>query len=94
MANSMPARAGDSNGAPASLIALVAAGRRRWKIENENNNTLKTKGYQFEHNFGHGKQISNSKFACVGGCGAPRRRASSVARCSAPYPPYRIGVLL
>jgi hypothetical protein len=24
----------------ANVIALVAAGRRRWKIENENNNTL------------------------------------------------------
>ena len=35
---------------------LVKAGRARWKIENENNNTLKTKGYHFEHNFGHGKQ--------------------------------------
>ena len=30
-------------------------GRSRWKIENENNNTLKTKGYHLEHNFGHGK---------------------------------------
>ena len=28
----------------------------RWKIENENNNTLKTKGYHLEHNFGHGKK--------------------------------------
>lgn len=35
---------------------LVKAARARWKIENENNNTLKTKGYHFEHNFGHGKQ--------------------------------------
>ena len=35
---------------------LVKAGRTRWKIENENNNTLKTKGYHFEHNFGHGRQ--------------------------------------
>jgi hypothetical protein len=35
---------------------LVKAGRARWKIENEGNNTLKTKGYHFEHNFGHGKQ--------------------------------------
>ena len=27
---------------------------------NENNNTLKTKGYHLEHNFGHGKQyLSN-----------------------------------
>jgi hypothetical protein len=39
-----------------SVIAVVKAGRTRWKIENENNNTLKTKGYHFEHNFGHGKQ--------------------------------------
>lgn len=39
-----------------SVAALAAAGRARWKIENENNNTLKTKGYHFEHNFGHGKQ--------------------------------------
>jgi hypothetical protein len=32
------------------------AGRARWKIENENNNVLKTKGYHIEQNFGHGKQ--------------------------------------
>jgi hypothetical protein len=36
--------------------ALVEAGRCRWKIENEDINTLKTKGYHFEHNFGHGKR--------------------------------------
>ena len=35
---------------------IVAAGRARWKIENEDINTLKTKGYNLEHNFGHGKQ--------------------------------------
>ena len=35
---------------------LIEAGRCRWKIENENNNTLKTKGYHFKHNFGHGKK--------------------------------------
>lgn len=39
-----------------NVTAVVAAGRGRWKIENENNNTLKTKGYHFEHNFGHGRQ--------------------------------------
>lgn len=39
-----------------NVIEIVAAGRSRWKIENENNNTLKTKGYHFEHNFGHGKK--------------------------------------
>ena len=35
---------------------FVKAARARWKIENEGNNTLKTKGYHFEHNFGHGKK--------------------------------------
>ena len=35
---------------------LAAAGRARWKIENETFNTLKTKGYNLEHNFGHGKK--------------------------------------
>jgi Transposase DDE domain len=39
-----------------NVVGLVAAGRARWKIENENNNVLKTKGYHLEHNFGHGKQ--------------------------------------
>lgn len=39
-----------------TVSAIAAAGRSRWKIENENNNTLKTKGYRFEHNYGHGKQ--------------------------------------
>jgi hypothetical protein len=35
---------------------IVADGRARWKVENENNNVLKTKGYHLEHNFGHGKK--------------------------------------
>jgi hypothetical protein len=35
---------------------LVRDGRTRWKVENENNNVLKTKGYHLEHNFGHGQQ--------------------------------------
>ena len=39
-----------------NVAALVTSGRARWKIENENNNTLKTKGYHLEHNFGHGKK--------------------------------------
>jgi hypothetical protein len=39
------------------LVAdLAAAGRSRWKVENEAFNPLKTKGYNLEHNFGHGKQ--------------------------------------
>lgn len=39
-----------------NVIHLAQVGRTRWKIENENNNTLKTKGYHLEHNFGHGQQ--------------------------------------
>ena len=35
---------------------VVAAGRAHWKVENENFNVLKNQGYNFEHNYGHGKQ--------------------------------------
>ena len=43
-----------------NVADIVAAGRARWKIENENNNVLKNHGYHFEHNFAHGKQhLSN-----------------------------------
>lgn len=44
---------------------LAKAGRAKWKIENENNNTLKTKGYHFEHNYGHGKKNLSSVFASL-----------------------------
>jgi hypothetical protein len=40
----------------ANVQAIVRDGRARWKVENENNNVLKTKGYHLEHNFGHGSQ--------------------------------------
>lgn len=43
-----------------NVCEIVEAGRCRWKIENENNNTLKTKGYNFEHNYGHGKKHLSS----------------------------------
>jgi len=48
-----------------NVAAIVAAGRARWKIENENNNTLKTKGYHLEHNFGHGKKHLSSLLAAM-----------------------------
>ena len=48
-----------------NVAAIVAAGRARWKIENENNNTLKTKGYHLEHNFGHGKEHLSSLLAAM-----------------------------
>jgi hypothetical protein len=40
----------------ANVAELAACGRARWKIENESFNTLKTKGYNLEHNFGHGQK--------------------------------------
>ena len=49
----------------ANVVEVVASGRARWKIENENNNTLKTKGYRFEHNFGHGQQFLSSLLASL-----------------------------
>jgi hypothetical protein len=39
-----------------TVVELATCGRARWKIENESFNTLKTKGYNLEHNFGHGHQ--------------------------------------
>ena len=39
-----------------TVSQVAQAGRGRWKVENEKNNVLKTKGYHIEHNFGHGKR--------------------------------------
>ncbi|NJM99971.1 MAG: hypothetical protein HC800_25050 [Phormidesmis sp. RL_2_1] len=44
---------------------LVRAGRTCWKVENENNNTLKTCGDHLEHNFGHGQQHLASLLATL-----------------------------
>lgn len=46
-----------------NVYTLMQGGRARWKIENETFNTLKNQGYQFEHNFGHGKKNLMSVFA-------------------------------
>lgn len=48
-----------------TVSALTQAGRARWKTENENNNTLKTKGYHLEHNYGHGKKHLSSLLAVM-----------------------------
>ena len=48
-----------------TVAEIVQAGRTRWKVENENNNTLKTKGYNLEHNFGHGQQHLASGLATL-----------------------------
>lgn len=48
-----------------NVAEVILAGRARWKVENENNNTLKTKGYHLEHNFGHGKQRLSSLLATL-----------------------------
>ena len=47
------------------MAGLAAAGRARWKIENENNNVLKNRGYHLEHNFGHGKEHLASLLATM-----------------------------
>ena len=39
-----------------NVARIAQLGRKRWKIENENNNRLKTLHYNLEHNFGHGHQ--------------------------------------
>ena len=47
----------------ANVADVVRDGRARWKVENENNNTLKTKGYHLTHNFGHGEKHLSSLLA-------------------------------
>jgi hypothetical protein len=39
-----------------NAFTLMKGGRSRWKIENETFNTLKNLGYNFEHNYGHGRK--------------------------------------
>lgn len=48
-----------------TVYPIMRGGRARWKIENETFNTLKNQGYQFEHNFGHGKQHLSVIFALL-----------------------------
>lgn len=50
---------------PDTIASIVAAGRARWKTENENNNTLKNHGYNLEHNYGHGNLFLASLLACL-----------------------------
>lgn len=39
-----------------NVFTIMKGGRARWKIKNETFNTLKNLGYNFEHNYGHGKR--------------------------------------
>ena len=48
-----------------NVYRIMRGGRARWKIENETFNTLKNQGYQFEHNFGHGKNNLSVVFATL-----------------------------
>jgi hypothetical protein len=48
-----------------TVVELAACARARWKIENESFNTLKTKGYNLEHNFGHGKKHLSAVLATL-----------------------------
>ncbi len=40
-----------------NVALVIGCGRARWKIENENHNTLKNHGYHITHNYGHGEQF-------------------------------------
>jgi hypothetical protein len=46
-----------------NVAIIVKGARTRWKIENETFNCLKTKGYNFEHNYGHGHNGLANVFA-------------------------------
>lgn len=46
-----------------NIKTMIDIGRSRWKIENEVFNTLKNQEYNFEHNYGHGKENLSTNFA-------------------------------
>lgn len=48
-----------------NVTEMAACGRARWKIENETFNTLKNQGYNFEHNYGHGKKNLSNLLAAI-----------------------------
>ena len=48
-----------------NIYQLMIGGRARWKIENETYNTLKNLGYNFEHNYGHGKENLSTIFCML-----------------------------
>lgn len=48
-----------------NVMKIMRGGRARWKIENETFNTLKNLGYNFEHNYGHGKQYLSTIFCML-----------------------------
>nr|WP_320011225.1 transposase [uncultured Desulfobulbus sp.] len=50
---------------PENVEEVMRAGRARWKIENETFNTLKTQGYNLEHNYGLGKKHLSAVFAIL-----------------------------
>lgn len=45
-----------------NIVQLAQGGRTRWKIENETFNTLKNRGYNLEHNYGHGEKNLTHNF--------------------------------
>jgi len=45
-----------------NVVYLAECGRARWKIENEHHNVLKNRGYNLEHNFGHGSRHAADTF--------------------------------
>jgi len=48
-----------------NVYNLMRGGRARWKIENETYNTLKNLGYNFKHNYGHGKEHLSAVFCLL-----------------------------
>ena len=55
----------DINLSKTNVMQIAKAGRARWKIENETFNTLKNLGYNFEHNYGHGKKYLATIFCML-----------------------------
>jgi hypothetical protein len=48
-----------------NAVKIGTSGRARWQIENGIFNNLKNRGFNFEHNYGHGKINLGCVIACI-----------------------------
>jgi hypothetical protein len=48
-----------------NVARTASCGRARWKIGNGHNNALKNRGYNLEHNFGHGQERASEMFCLL-----------------------------
>ncbi len=73
----------------ANVADIAAAGRARWKIENETFNVMKNHGYELEHNFGHGETFLAMMLASLNLLAFAWHTVLDIVQCSPAPAPHR-----